>query len=129
MFGIALPSNGDSSPVSLQSDCWWLHPSHIPDACLLPTQALVAAVEHFVDMIFLRRLRTPADRHAVAAVLETVWGRPLRQHWRPSMSLDPDKVRVGRAVVPRASDAAAAAPRGLRVQNGSLRALEAVMQV
>jgi len=82
-----------------------------------------------VDMVFLRRLRTPADRRSVAAVLETVWGRPLRQHWRPSVTLDPDTVRVGRAVVPRASDAAAATAAGLRLQNGSLRGLEAVMQV
>ncbi len=92
-------------------------------------QALDAAVEHFVDMVFLRRLRTPADRHAVTAVLESVWGGPLRQHWRPSVMLDPNTVRVGRAVVPRASDAAAATASGLRLHNGSLRGLETVMQV
>ena len=92
-------------------------------------QALDAAIEHFIDMVFLQRLRTPADRAAVTAVLETVWGRPLRQHWRPSVTLDLDTVRVGRAVVPRASDTAAATAPGLRIQNGSLRPLEAVMQV
>ena len=105
-------------------------------AIMLHGQALDAAVEHFVDMVFLLRLRTSADRRTGAAVFESVWGRPLRQHRRPSLALDPHTVRVGRAVVPRGGDAgvlhasasAAAQSEGLRLENSSLRALEAVMQ-
>ena len=119
--------------AALRSLC----PASVLGACLLRTQALDAAVEHFVDMVFLQRLRTPADRHAVAATFNTIWGRALHQRGRPSVALDPATVRVGRAVVPRADnegalvgvDSAPASGKDLRLQNGSLRALEAVMQV
>ncbi len=87
-------------------------------------------------MVFLLRLRTPADRRIVATVFEGVWGRPLQQHRRPSVALDPHTIRIGRAIIPRGGDAgvshnsaaAVVQSEGLRLETGNLRTLEAVTQ-
>jgi midasin len=42
-----------------------------------------AAVEHFVPLLLMSRLRTAADRQLLAQLFESVWGRPLKGHSPP----------------------------------------------
>ncbi|KAG2499138.1 hypothetical protein HYH03_002721 [Edaphochlamys debaryana] len=70
--------------------------------------ALDAAAQHFARMLFAHRLRTPEDRAKLARLFEAVWGCPP-SGWAdtPSVLLSPGAAVVGRAILPRAGDAAA----------------------
>lgn len=104
----------------------------------LGLQALEAAVEHFVGIMFVQRLRTPTDRQAVRDIFQKVWGRGLQPQERPSISVTPTTVRVGRAILPRADAAAAggssseagslSAAASLRLLGSQLQPLEAAVQ-
>ena len=96
-------------------------------------------MEPFTYIDFVQRLRSKADRQAVTDVFQRVWGRALRPQLRPTVTVTPDVVRIGRACLPRVSSskaAAAGAAEGahpaaasLRLLDSQLQRLESTMQV
>lgn len=66
---------------------------------------LEAAADHFADMLFVKRLRTDADRQAVRELWQEVWRRPLRDQGRPSFRVSHDAVLIGRACLSRCAGA------------------------
>lgn len=89
---------------------------------------LEAAVEHFVGMLFVQRLRTDADRQHVRALFARVWGRPLSESPRPALLLSPERLRIGWARLARAdrstSGSAASGGGSSPDTNGSAEALQ-----
>ena len=65
-------------------------------------QAVEEAARHYAHMLLVHRMRTAADRAAVAAAFERAWGAPLPPQPRPSVAVMPGWARLGRARVPRA---------------------------
>lgn len=80
-------------------------------------QAVEGAARHYAHMVVLYRMRTPADRAAVAAAFERAWGAPLPPQPRPSVVVTPGWARLGRACIPRAQllDLSGARPPTLHV--------------
>lgn len=74
---------------------------------------LEAAVDHFADMLFVKRLRTDSDRRAVRELWQEVWCRPLREQGRPSFRVSRDTVLIGRACLSRCGGAAPPQPFAL----------------
>jgi hypothetical protein len=52
-------------------------------------------------MLFLQRMRTPADRAHVARAFQQAWGVPLPDLSRPTLLLAPDALSIGWARLPR----------------------------
>eukprot|EP00741_Cyanophora_paradoxa_P000351 tig00000403_g342.t1 len=57
--------------------------------------------EDFADLAYAKRLRTPEDRAAAAALFAAVFGRPPRVEPRPPFRVTPDELRVGSAALSR----------------------------
>lgn len=58
-------------------------------------------MEHFSQMLFVERLRTPQDRQHLMELYCKCWGHPLPLTQHPELVITPDILRLGWAVLPR----------------------------
>lgn len=72
-------------------------PAHDSSAGL----AIEAAVEHFSQMLFFERLRTPQDRQHLLQLYQECWGHPLPLTPTPELTICPASVKLGWATLPR----------------------------
>ncbi|KAL0049173.1 hypothetical protein WJX82_008148 [Trebouxia sp. C0006] len=72
-------------------------PAHESSAAL----AIEAAVEHFSQMLFFERLRTPQDRQHLLQLYQQCWGHPLPLTPTPELTICPAFVKLGWATLPR----------------------------
>ena len=63
--------------------------------------AIEAAVEHFSQMLFFERLRTPQDRQHLLQLYQQCWGHPLPLTPTPELTICPVSVKLGWAMLPR----------------------------
>ena len=63
--------------------------------------AIERAVEHFSQMLFLQRLRTPQDRQQLMDLYQQCWGRPLPLIPTPELTITPARLQLGWAALPR----------------------------
>ena len=64
--------------------------------------SLETAAARFGAMLFLQRMRTPADRAHVERMFQETWGVPMPDLSRPSVLVTPDALSIGWARLPRA---------------------------
>ena len=57
-------------------------------------------MEHFSQMLFLERLRTPQDRQHLLGLYQSCWGHPLPLLSTPELSISPEGVELGLAKLP-----------------------------
>ncbi|KAL0028971.1 hypothetical protein WJX77_009058 [Trebouxia sp. C0004] len=72
-------------------------PAHDTTAAL----EIQAAVEHFSQMLFFERLRTPQDRQHLLQLYQQCWGHPLPLTPTPELTICPAFVKLGWATLPR----------------------------
>lgn len=60
------------------------------------------AVEHFSQMLFLERLRTPQDRQHLMKLYQECWGHPLPLTPTPELTITSAQLKLGWATLPRA---------------------------
>ena len=63
---------------------------------------MVRAVEHFSQMLFLERLRTPQDRQHLMKLYQECWGHPLPLTPTPELTITSARLKLGWATLPRA---------------------------
>ena len=90
-------------------------------ACRTVEGAAAAAAARFGSMLFLQRMRTPADRAHVARAFEQAWGGPMPDLSRPTVLLTPDELSIGWARLPRDPQGGAAVRSGAACYNGDLQ--------
>ena len=54
-------------------------------------------------MLFLQRMRTPADRELVSQTFRNVWGHPLPDVGQQAVTVTPTRFSTGRASLQRSS--------------------------
>lgn len=67
----------------------------------LDGEAQAFAPEHFVDVMYLQRMRTVGDRRRVLSLFEEVFGTHLDLETFPAVSVLPERLQVGLASLPR----------------------------
>ena len=72
-------------------------PAHESNAAL----AMEAAVEHFSQMLFFERLRSPQDRQHLLQLYQQCWGHPLSLTPTPELTICPASLKLGWATLPR----------------------------
>ena len=77
---------------------------NVPDLTRCPKdeEALLrTATTEFARMLFLYRMRSPADRAQVAAIFARVFGTPIPDPARPLVAITPSAAHIGWARLPR----------------------------
>ncbi|KAJ2777768.1 AAA ATPase midasin, partial [Coemansia interrupta] len=85
------------------------------------------AADRLVDVLYVQRMRTPADRQHVRRLFSQAFGRPLDAPL-PALQMTPEAVQVGGSVLRRSAGAADASPHvpRLRALHAQMAALEAL---
>ena len=94
----------------------------------LSEEAETDAAGRFVDLVYLRRMRTQEDRDAIMARYQQVFGRPLNVDRYPPLSISSSWLRIGDCFLPRVTDAPLPAASELSLLHSSMSALHQLMR-